>query len=160
MQAADGFDDIAEIDLADRRRAFVYEHGWQSWSPTGRYPVDLARSPRPTRGLWQSMAFRPGRPGPDTGFQGEGLLVVEPGDGSARTWLASRTSTFVPIIRARLDGQRLIVSADGPVEERPVSPGLGPALTAAADALASTTIGARPVRPLGPGWCSWYGYWH
>lgn len=159
MQRTGGFEDIAEIRIADRTRAFVYEHGWQSWSPTGRYRIDLPRSPRPVREIWQSMSFRPELPGPTIGFQSEGLLVVEPGDGTARSWLAPRPDVSVASVRARLDGDHLIVSANGPLEERPTATRLDASLASIGDALA-VAMPARPIRAFGPGWCSWYGYWH
>ena len=150
---------IVEIDLADPGSALVYEHGWQSWSPAGLYQADVAASPRPKRVVWQTMAYRPERPAPPDGFQGEGLLAVltEGLDGPVRTWLAPAPDRAVASIRARLDGKRLALSADGPVVELPVSSSLNAALAAVAERLASTLV-VSPPRPLGPGWCSWYGY--
>lgn len=159
MQRSDEFAEVAEIRILDRNRARVYEHGWQSWSPTGRYPIDLPRSPRPVRDIWQAMSFRPELPGPPSGFQSEGLLVVEPGDGTVRSWLAPRPDVSVPSIRARLDGDRVLVSANGPLDERGLEPDIGSALASIGGALAGV-MRARPIHALGPGWCSWYGYWH
>jgi alpha-galactosidase len=54
--ATSEFTDVAEI-RADVERTFVYEHGWQSWSPTGLYRA-VSTSPRPPdagrqiMGLW------------------------------------------------------------------------------------------------------------
>jgi alpha-galactosidase len=155
------FEVIAEIDVASHPSATVYEGGWQSWSPAGVYPATAHASPRPRRELWQTMAFRPERPAPDAGFQGEGLLAVsERGvHGPTRTWLAHDPSVAVASIRARVERGRLIVSADGPVVEHASAPDLDHALASVGARLAAT-MAARPIRPLGPGWCSWYGYWH
>ncbi len=153
------FAEIAEIDVTDPSSALVYEPGWQSWSPAGLYRADLAASPRPRRAVWQTMAFRPDAPAPPGGFQGEGLLAVlaDGLSGPVRTWLAPAPDRAVASIRARLDGKRLVLSADGPAMELPVAPSLSAALAAVAERLTST-LAVAPPRPLGPGWCSWYGY--
>ena len=58
-----GFVDLHEShDSSDT--CFVYEHGWQSWSPAGVYPGDVAHSPRPQKPIWQATAFRPEVPAP------------------------------------------------------------------------------------------------
>src|SRR5689334_17862070 len=73
------YEPVDEIS-AEPTRTRVYEHGWQSWSPSTDYPVD-ATSYRPRRPVTQVMSYRPGKPGPATGFQGEGLLGVESWNG-------------------------------------------------------------------------------
>lgn len=155
------FEDIAEIVVGADRDAMVYESGWQSWSPAGAYRATDASSPRPQRRIWQTMSFRPERPAPDTGFQGEGLLAVGASgvNGPTRTWVATDPRRQVASIRARLDRGRLLVSADGPVVELPIAADLDEALSSAGDHLAATMV-ARSIRSLGPGWCSWYGSWH
>lgn len=156
-----GFGEIAEMELEAPEYARVYEHGWQSWSPAGAYPADIEASPRPKRAIWQTMAFRPERPAPASGFQGEGLLAVSVDGtrGLTRTWIATDPSQAVASIRAKLVDKRLRISADGPVVELPPAPSLDDALTSVGDHLART-MRARPIRAIGPGWCSWYGYWH
>ena len=54
------FTNFAEYPV-DPAGAVVYEHGWQSWSPTGVHRVP-ATSPRPGRERWQTMAYRPETP--------------------------------------------------------------------------------------------------
>lgn len=165
MTADSGWQVIAEIVLGDPARARVYEHGWQSWSPAGAYPADLPASPRPRRQIWQTMAFRPERPAPSTGFQSEGLLVIDPGNGGpVRSWITDDPAVAVASIRAQLhagraDRHRLEVRADRPVSELPPASSFDAALATAGERLASV-MGARPIRPLDPGWCSWYGYGH
>lgn len=137
---------------------FVYEHGWQSWSPAGVYAGDLAASPRPRRPIWQAMAFRPEKPAPAAGFQGEGLLAIVGATGAADVFYSPRPDVEVASIRARQVGDRLTVSADGPVDQV-TAPSLGAGLAAVGDLLAGK-LSARPSRPLPAGWCSWYTYWN
>lgn len=135
----------------------VYESGWQSWSPAGAYPGD-ATGPRPARDRWQLMAFRPDRPAPASGFQGEGLLAVGHADGTTTTWAAPDPTRAVPSIRLVERTGRLVVSADGEVEERRWPVDLPTALGRWADELAAR-LRLPPVRSLPPLWCSWYHYW-
>ena len=96
--------------------AQVYEHGWQSWSPTTVYPAD-GSSYRPVRRPAQVMSYRPGKPAPMQGFQGEGLLAVDPGAGAAvRLYATIDGQSSVPSIRASYVDGRVVVSADGPVQ--------------------------------------------
>ncbi len=134
----------------------VYEHGWQSWSPSGLYPA-TAISPRPRHAGAQTSGFRPGRPAPDEGFQAEGLLAVVAADGSARLWYAPDPWREVASIRATAGSGATIVTADGPVVEL-AADSLDGALARAGDALAHAG-GVSELRALGPGWCSWYAYW-
>ena len=136
---------------------WVYEHGWQSWSPAGVYRGDQVHSPRPQRSIWQTMAFRPERPAPETGFQGEGLLAIVAADGTVEVFVAPAPDREVPSIRARVESGRLVVSADGPVQQ--LSAGtLDDGLAAAAGVL--TSLVSRPLQALPAGWCSWYTYWN
>jgi alpha-galactosidase len=145
------FQVIDELPV-DGDRARVYEHGWQSWSPTTTYPVTAA-SHRPADAVRRTMGYRPDVAAPVNGFQGEGVLGVDPGDGRpARVWVAVEPSR-VPTIRAGLTDGELIVIADGPV--RAVSaPSVDAALAVwATDFAAGTTVRAAPTV-----WCSWYHY--
>jgi len=103
---------VAEVPV-DPESATVHPAGWQSWSPEGTYPVGSA-SPVPLREVWQTMAFRPERPGTGEGFQGEGMLAVDPGDGAPVRVVSGETfSDDIPSIRARLVRPDLLeVSAD------------------------------------------------
>ena len=151
------FADVAEV-VTDLEHAYVYEHGWQSWSPTGLYPA-LATSPRPRRPVWQTNSYRPERPAPEQGFQAEGLLAVLPADGPGAPLGRAR-----PNARAcRRSGRPrrtagVVVSADGPVEELSHDGSLDEALGAWAETLAARA-GVAPTRTLEPAWCSWYAYW-
>jgi alpha-galactosidase len=157
MTDSGAFEDIhASADAA--ADTWVYEHGWQSWSPAGLYPGDLRCSPRPQRGIWQTMAFRPERPAPDAGFQGEGLLAVVNADRTADVFVAPEPDLVVASIRARQEGGRLIVSADGPVRHLQAG-SLDEGLAAVAELLAARLL-RGPVTTLPAGWCSWYTYWN
>lgn len=147
---------IDEIHI-DPRSARVYEHGWQSWSPTGCYPAE-ATSARPDHGRQQAMRFRPGKPAPGVGFQAEGLLVVDPGPGfDLRVFSARDPRSDVASIRGRLDGSRFSVSADGDVDVRRVPGTLGQALATVGEAIA-TSSGVGQLRRAPTVWCSWYHY--
>ncbi len=163
MSGPSTFETIAEITLSNEAEVRVYEHGWQSWSPAGLYSsiVGADVSPRPHRAAWQTMGFRPERPAPATGFQGEGLLAVVPADGDdpVRSWVAADPSVAVASIRSERFADRLVIASDGPVRELPRTASIEQALAATGEYLASVTE-VRPTRSLGPGWCSWYGYGH
>jgi alpha-galactosidase len=150
------FTDAGEIQRADQ--LVVYEHGWQSWSPTATYPA-ASTSPRPADRAGQVMGYRPDKRLPEEGFQGEGLLAVAPTRGGpVRIWSASDPTREVASIRARSVDGRLVVSADGPVTEVAVdAPGLDAALAAWADG-AARACGAGPVGSIPAVWCSWYQY--
>jgi alpha-galactosidase len=149
------FSDVAEI-IADPATLRVYEHGWQSFSPAGVYP-GTGTSPRPRRRLFQTTGFRPERPAPERGFQGEGLLAVTGADGTILI-SAVDPATAVPSIRAQARADRMIVSSDGPVNIRNDARGLAPTVESWADELAAE-MGVENLRTLPTGWCSWYCYW-
>jgi alpha-galactosidase len=154
---------VTEFELVDElavdtRAGRVYEHGWQSWSPATSYPVD-ATSYRPGRPEIATMCYRPGRPGPERGFQGEGLLAVDPGDGEPVRVYGATGPDQVPSIRAGYAAGRLTVSAEGPVSAAELP---GP-LPAALGGWADRFVAGLPDHPAGlrqapTGWCSWYRY--
>lgn len=147
--------DLVPVDLA---RARVYEHGWQSWSPTTTY--GLAQRPhRPVTARNRTLAYRPGVVAPLDAYQGEGLLAVDPGDGGGvRVYAAADGRVVVPSIRAALQDGTLVVTADGPVESVTVTTGdVQVALAGWADRYVART-GVAPPRPAPTIWCSWYHY--
>lgn len=154
--------DRAFIDLHESNDSsdscFVYEHGWQSWSPAGVYPGDLPYSPRPQMPIWQAMAFRPELPAPDRGFQGEGILAIVNADRSADVLYCAAPEVEVASIRVRDEGGRLVASANGPVEHLRAA-SLDEGLAAVGDLLDARLV-TRPVQALPAGWCSWYTYWN
>lgn len=155
--SARGFTDLL-ISEDVTEQCFVYEHGWQSWSPAGVYAGTLSCSPRPRKHIWQAMAFRPELPAPDTGFQAEGLLAIVNADGSADVIFAGAPNIEVPSIRVRAESGRLLVSANGAVEQLRAA-SLDEGLAAVGDLLSQRLV-TRPVQALPAGWCSWYTYWN
>ncbi len=140
----------------DPAHARVYEHGWQSWSPTTAYPV-TATGFRPSRPELQIMCWRPERPGPPRGFQGEGLLAIDPGNGGpVRVLAGCDMPGVVPSIRAELSKDGLVISTDGEVEES-TGATIGAALAEWADGFAARS-GVRRLRAAPTVWCSWYQY--
>jgi alpha-galactosidase len=152
----DGSQHVVDECPVDLRTGRVYEHGWQSWSPTAVYPV-TATSARPDLGWQQTMRFRPSVPAPQRGFQAEGLLVVRPEPGRQRVYAAEDPLRDVPSIRAELEGDRLVVRADGPVTVEDVDGTLGDAVCGWADATTARLDVPAP-RPAPSVWCSWYRY--
>ncbi|MEU1004481.1 glycoside hydrolase family 36 protein [Streptomyces tibetensis] len=146
------FTPVASVPV-DRRRARVHEEGWQSWSPSGAYALD-ATPHRPTDANWATVCYRPGVTVPAGVFQGEGLLALDPGDGSpARLWAAAEPTREVPSIRlATGDGRVAEISADGPVKEW-----TGPDIQSVLGEWAAG-LGLDAPRPAPTVWCSWYEY--
>jgi alpha-galactosidase len=160
------FADVGEL-TCDPRRALIFEHGWQSWSPTGAYRLDET-PPRAADDNIQIVCYRPETPVPAEVFQGEGLVAVDPGDGGPVSIWSAPSPVEIPSIRVRQEGarrqaghqdeRRLVISADGPVRHWQVAGGLGPALAQWANTVAEGYAPeAFPAVP--PMWCSWYGYW-
>ncbi|MFG2270830.1 glycoside hydrolase family 36 protein [Streptomyces chartreusis] len=146
------FTPVASVPV-DPARARVHEEGWQSWSPSGTYA--LGDSPyRPTNDNWATVCYRPGVTAPEGTFQGEGLLALDPGDGSpVRLWAATDPLSGVPSVRLVLtDGHVAEVSADGPVKEW-TGTGIQSVLGDWADSLQLPA-----PRPAPTVWCSWYEY--
>jgi alpha-galactosidase len=155
VEASLAFETVDEIQV-DPSAARVYEHGWQSWSPTTTYPVD-GTSWRPVREPTKVMSYRPGKPGPERGFQGEGLLAVDPGDGGpVRLYATTDGVTEVASIRASYADGRVAVSADGPVAAL-THETLDGALAGWGDGFARA-VGVGPPRSAPTAWCSWYHY--
>ena len=140
----------------DPARARVYAEGWQSWSPATWYAPGVSGI-RPATGWQQAMRFRPGKPLPERGLQGEGLVVVDPGGGAPARWYgAADAVTAVPTLRAVLDAGRVVVEADGDVTS-----GEGPSGEAAVAVFAdgfAARAGVAALRPAPRVWCSWYRY--
>ncbi|KKD05514.1 glycoside hydrolase family 36 protein [Streptomyces sp. WM6386] len=145
------FTPVATVPV-DRAGARVHEEGWQSWSPSGAYALD-ERPYRPTNDNWATVCYRPGVTVPEGAFQGEGLLALDPGDGSpVRLWAAPEPTKEVPSIRLTVDGDTAEVTADGPVKEW-----TGATVQAVLGDWAAS-LGVPSPRPAPTVWCSWYEY--
>jgi alpha-galactosidase len=147
---ADPTVDEVPVDPVEAR---VYAEGWQSWSPATWHPA-AATGRGPTETWEHLMRFRPGTPVTTDGLQGEGLVVVDPGNGAPARCYGTTEPVPVPTIRTLLRGDRMLVRSSGPVELTEHPDGES-ALAAHGDALAAM------VPKLGPPptvWCSWYRY--
>jgi alpha-galactosidase len=149
------FEVIDEL-LVDPARARIYAEGWQSWSPTTW--AQWGSPHRPAEPWQHTMRFRPGVALPsDDSAQGEGILLVDPGTGEpTRAYAVEHATSAVATIRAQLNGDRLVVTADGPVTASS-HVGRVEALAAVGDAFA-TRGGVAAPRPAPRVWCSWYQY--
>lgn len=147
------FEEICTVAV-DPDAARVYEHGWQSWSPTTTYRVD-GTSYRPVAASAPQQNYRPAKSMPRNGFQGEGLLVVDDGGGGVHRFAAAAPD-MIPSIRAQYEAGRLTVSADGPVIHTQSSD-MDSSLAEFGDEFAATA-GVAEVRPAPTVWCSWYHY--
>lgn len=150
VAATPAFEVVAEIPVRGDR-AHVYPEGWQSWSPTDWYPISGSQ-PRPQEPWQHAMRFRPGVGLPQKGFQAEGILAVDPGNGSPVCGFVASSPDEVPSLRVRLVGEVAVVSSNGPVAELTGS-SRADVLTRIGEALATGT-----VRPAPTVWCSWYHY--
>lgn len=180
-------EDIAALAV-DPARARIYAEGWQSWSFTATLPL----TETPYRVTLPNSLVVDCHYGsaPDVGvFRGEGLLAIDPGDGgpihvfgaaspasgvdsanaasaasAAGAAGAGGVASRVPVIDARLRGDRVVVSADGPVDhvEYDVERGTGhrDRLEAALARWGEVFAGRAGVRlrPSPTVWCSWYQY--
>lgn len=153
--ATRAFEPVDRVAVAPAS-ARVYEHGWQSWSPSGVHPA-TSRSPRPLHDWQHTMRFRPGTELLPEGFQGEGLLAVQPAEGDpVKVYATAPDSPHVASIRARLVGEEIVVEADGPVAPTVEHATLGTALAAFGD-----DVGRHrgvTVAPAPSVWCTWYQY--
>ena len=151
--------------------ARIYGEGWQSWSPT-TWHRHGDRVHRPEEHWQHLMRFRPGVELGD-GIQGEGLLVVDPGDGSAvRSYGTLDASSQVPTIRAHRRGGVIVVQADGPVQSWLTDAATAPE-TSGDEHTPGTPAGERALAEFGTRlgtamgartgtvprvWCTWYQY--
>jgi alpha-galactosidase len=152
------FTAAAEV-VYDPGTARIYEHGWQSWSPTTTYSLH-DRPHRPTGERSPVLCYRPDCSVPAGVFQGEGLLAVqESARGPVHVFAAHPGADAVPSIRAQVEDGSVIVTSDGKVEQTVDNgPGGMPgALCRWADSYAAT-VGVGPIRPAPTIWCSWYYY--
>ena len=152
---------VAELRL-DARHCRIHVEGWQSWTPTTCYRLGEEQWAPSRPETWTSCygGSRP-RP-PKDSFQGDGLLIVDPGTGDDIVAVgALAADREIPMIRCRRSGERgLLISADGPVSIIRIAAGLGleAAKSAFAEAFAAAS-GVERIRPAPTIWCSWYGYY-
>jgi alpha-galactosidase len=94
-------------------------------------------------------------------FQGEGLLIVDPGTGSEVVSVGGASAADeIPVVRCRVEAaRRVVVAADSPVvvARTAAAGGIEGAKAAFADRFAAAS-GVGPLRPAPTIWCSWYRY--
>lgn len=145
---------LDEIPVGPEAR--VYAEGWQSWSPT-TWSARGDEVHRPAEPWQHAMRFRPGTPVAEDALQGEGLLVVDPGDGSeARVFGTLDASREVPTIRASWRGDRVLVETDADAGSLSLSKGQNP-LASFGDSFGAAS-GARFGWAAPRVWCTWYQY--
>ena len=141
----------------DPRRAVVYEHGWQSWSPTAAHALG-ERPARPVSADRRVGNYRPDRSWAAGVYAGEGLLALDPGTGDGvHVFGAPSPEGPIPSVQAVADGDGVVVSADGPVDHLVVGGGLEHALARWGDGFAERA-GVGALRAAPTVWCSWYHY--
>ncbi|MGY1618043.1 glycoside hydrolase family 36 protein [Geodermatophilus sp. SYSU D00691] len=151
-------EEIARVAV-DRERALVYEHGWQSWSPTTAYRLDQ-RPYRPVSDDRRIGNYHPERTAPHDAFWGEGLLAVDPGTGEGVHVVAtSRTDGDIPSVRAEVVGDEVVVTGGAELVHTvdDGGGGLDAALARWGDGFAAAA-GVGPLAPPPTAWCSWYHY--
>jgi alpha-galactosidase len=149
-------EEVARVPV-DPRRAVVYEHGWQSWSPT--YAHRLGEAPaRPVSDARRVGNYRPDREWPTSSYVGEGLLALDPGTGDGvHVFGAPSPSGPVPSVRAAAEGNEVVVSVDAPVDST-VEHGVGLEGALARWGEVFARRAGVAVRPAPTVWCSWYHY--
>lgn len=150
---------IAELEV-DPERAWVHAEGWQSWTPTTRYRLDGAQHGPVTPRAWVHN-YGGSRPRPDAGvFQGDGLLVLDPGTGQDVLALGASSPEQIPVIRlirTAPDHARLVADAPVSVLHSRADGGVHGAAEAFAERFA-VGAGVGELRSAPSSWCTWYAY--
>ena len=155
-----GWSEVCELAV-DPDRALVHVEGWQSWTPTTTYRLDDRQFLPTASDTWVGN-YGGSRPRPPAGvFQGEGLLVIDPGAGSAVVAVgALAPDAPIPCVRLeRVDATRVRVTADAPAVTLTVQAdgGIAAGTAAFAERFASAAkVGALRAAPSA--WCTWYQY--
>ncbi|SDU67937.1 glycoside hydrolase family 36 protein [Jiangella alkaliphila] len=156
MPLSPGFDVVHELTAS--AGAEVFEHGWQSFSPTTAYALG-ARPHRPRSERNRMLNYRQSsHPGAD-GYFSEGVLAVADGSGSVHVVAAADPFTTGVRLQASVSGSSVVVGADGPVRVSVVE---GSSVQSALPGWASdaaAAAGLPAARPAPTAWCSWYEYW-
>lgn len=152
--------EVCELAV-DPDRALVHIEGWQSWTPTTTYRLDDRQFLPRALDTWVGN-YGGSRPRPPAGvFQGDGLLVIDPGAGTAVVAVgALAPDAPIPCVRLeRVDATRVRVTADAPAVTLTVQAdgGIAAGTAAFAERFASAAkVGALRAAPSA--WCTWYRY--
>ncbi|MCL2464040.1 MAG: alpha-galactosidase [Micrococcales bacterium] len=144
-------------EIAVRAAARVYEHGWQSFSPSHVYRLD-ERPRRPVSERNRILNYRQDSAPSADAFFGEGLLAVEDGFGVTHVVASEAPFTTAVRIRAEVRPGSVTVSADGPVLVTTSEQPLEGALRSWAER-AAAGAGVSAPHPAPTAWCSWYTYY-
>lgn len=149
---------VAEMEI-EPKLTRVFEHGWQSWSPTTWYRWGEPPH-RPVTDRNRLICYRPERIATAGAYWGEGLLAVAVDGGPTHVFGTLDPAAEVPSIRVTQEPGRptwLRVEADGPVTSAVWDLPGEEALAAWADGLAPTAR-SNPARPAPTIWSHWYHY--
>ena len=151
------FEPIADVAI-DPATARVFEHGWQSWSPTATWSVTDPRRARLPPPIGSSAIGR-ARPYRTARSRARACWPSALDGADVHVFGVDRADRAVASIRASRDGDLLRVTADGPVghvvDEGPG--GIDGALARWADGFAARA-GLSAIRRAPTIWCSWYQY--
>lgn len=155
-------DEIAAELEVDPCTCRIHVEGWQSWTPTTCYRLG-DRQWLPVRPETWTSCYAGSRPRPPRdSFQGDGLVVVDPGTGADIVAVgALNAEDEIPLVRCQRRGnRRLLVHVNGPasIARTTASLGMEAAKSAFAEAFA-TASGLAQLRRSPTIWCSWYGYY-
>lgn len=145
-----------EVAVSDG--AQIFEHGWQSFSPTTTYPLG-APPHRPRSERNRMLNYRQSSHPGAAGYFGEGVMAVGDGAGSVHIVAAAEPFTTGVRVQGAVSGSRVVIGADGPVHVTVAS--TDDVQHALRDWALSTVgeAGVPAVRPAPTAWCSWYEYW-
>lgn len=154
------FGTVLEVAI-DPSRTWVYEQGWQSFSPSSAYRLD-ERPHRPVSERNRMLNYRQAsNPGAATFFS-EGVMGVDDGLGCIHVVAASDPWTTGVRIRSLCTGAFLTVQADGPTETKSYEVSAGATMQSSLRswaAAAASRVGISAPRPAPTAWCSWYQYY-
>jgi len=155
----EGYREVLARIAVDRQRGTVYEHGWQSWSPTTAYRLD-ERPFRPVSDARRIGNYHPERTAPHEAFWGEGLLAVDPGTGEGvHVFATPAADGTIPAVHAEVAGDEVVIRG-APDVVHTVDDG-GGGLDAVLGRWGSgfaEAVGVGPLTPPPTVWCSWYHY--
>jgi alpha-galactosidase len=152
---------VAEVPV-EPTLARLYAEGWQSWSVTEQVPVTAAPY-RATAANSLAIDCQYRAAPPEGVHQGSGLLAIDPGNGGPVALFGTPDAAHgLPVVQARLRGNRMSITADGPVDHIVDSEpgGLSGALGRWGQRFAASAgLPHDGLRPIPPVWCSWYQYY-
>ncbi|PZF85895.1 glycoside hydrolase family 36 protein [Jiangella anatolica] len=157
MSLSPGFDVVHEVAVSSEGSA-VFEHGWQSFSPTTTYPLG-GRPHRPATERNRMLNYRQSSHPDASRYFGEGVLAVADGHGSVHVVAAADPFATGVRIQAAVTGSSVVIGADGPVLVTATSGSDVQAALRSWAVSAASAAGLAAARPAPTAWCTWYEYW-